>query len=234
MGGRMRRLVVRGCGGRLVACIGRRSRGRLRRRVRRWGVGGVVAFGLWWTLCPFDDLLPTLRPLSGSPSMLRVYKTRRTANSVAKSFRLCRAGAQQCCAPTLLLGSPICQALLFALLRACRRCVGLLLVRLGPWALYRLRLGRRLLLAWSGRVHLPALLFQLLRRGRVRDQSRAKRRSRGLLCGRASPGVLRRDAESWARASPQGFRECAWRFGDECPFRGAPFQAGREFRCRNP
>src|SRR6266436_5606491 len=190
MGGRRRRLVVRGCGGRLVACIGRRSRERLRRRVRSWGVGGVVAFGLWWTLCPFDDLLPMLRPLKRQPFEDQGIQDRRTANSVAKNFRPCPDGAQQCCAPTLLLNSPICRGLLFALLRACRLCAGLLLVRLGPWALYRLRPGRRLLLAWRGLVRLLALLFRLLRRGLVRDQSRAKPPSRGPLCGLASPRVL--------------------------------------------
>src|SRR6266850_627476 len=187
MGGRRRRLVVRGCGGRLIGCIGRRSRGRPRRLVRRWGVGGVVAFGLWWTLCPFDDLLPTFTPL-------KRRQDRRTPKLRSKA--------------TLLLGSPICQALLFVLLRACRQCVGLRLALLMPLGLGRLRLGRRLLLAWRGRVRLPALLFRLLRRGLVRDQSRAKPPSRGLLCGRASPRVLRRDVGSWARASARGFREC--------------------------
>src|SRR5882757_2710066 len=111
MGGRRRRLVVRGCGGRLVACIGRRSRGRLHRLVRRWGVGGVVAFGLWWTLCPFDDLLPTLRPL-------KRQQDRRTPKLRSKA--------------TLLLNSRVCRGLLFALLRACRRCVGLRLAPLMP------------------------------------------------------------------------------------------------------
>src|SRR6267154_593605 len=203
MAGRRRRLVVRGYGGRLVACIGRRSRGRLRRRVRSWGVGGVVAFELWWTLCPFDDLLPTLRPLRRRPSK---NTTPPHSKNTDLNFRPCPDGAQQCCAPTLLLNSPICRGLLFALLRACRRCVGLRLARLALLAPGRLRLGRRLLLVWRGRVHLPALLFQLLRHGLVRDQSRAKRRSTGLLCGRASPRVLRRDVGSWGRASEQAFR----------------------------
>src|SRR5882762_2779750 len=105
MAGRMRKLVVRGCGGRLVACIGRRSRGRLRRRVRSWGVGGV-AFGLWWTLCPFDGLLPTFTPL-------KRRQDRRTPKLRSKA--------------TLLLNSRVCRGLLFALLRVCRRYVGLLL-----------------------------------------------------------------------------------------------------------
>src|SRR6266404_6326647 len=213
MGGRRRRLVVRGFGGRLVGCIGLRNRGRLRRRVRSWGVGGVVAFELWWTLCPFDGLLPTFTPL-------KRRQDRRTPKLRSKA--------------TLLLNSRVCRGLLFALLRACRRCVGLRLARLVLLAPGRLRLGRRLLLAWRGRVRLPALLFRLLRRGLVRDQSRAKRRSTGLLCGRASPRVLRRDVGSWALTSAQGFLECAWRFRGECPFRGAPFQEGREFRCKNP
>src|SRR6267154_6184540 len=198
--------------------------------------------GRWWCCCIWTvvDIVPLccfVAYVSGSKAAaLRSSGYTRPPHSknTDLDFRPCRDGAQQCCAPTLLLNSLICRGLLFALLRVCRRCVGLRLAPLMPLGPGRLRLGRRLLLTWRGRVRLLALLFRLLRHGLVRDQSWAKQPSRGLLCGRASPRVLRRDAGSWALASAQGFRECAWRFRDECPLRGAPFQEVHAFRCKNP
>src|SRR5260370_40571931 len=99
------------------------------------------------------------------------------------------------------LDSPIYRARRFALLRACRLCAGLRLARRALSELYRLRRGRRLPSVVLGRARLLAPRLLLLRRGRVRDRTRAKPRSRGLPDVRAFPKAPPRDAESWARAS---------------------------------
>src|SRR6266404_8182676 len=78
--------------------------------------------GRWWCCCIWTvvDIVPLccfVAYISGSKAAAleaQDIQDRRTANSVAKNFRPCPDGAQQCCAPTLLLNSPICRGLLFA------------------------------------------------------------------------------------------------------------------------